>query len=130
MGRHRSRRRPHQGKRRIGRRRPDRFARRLYEPRRNAHGLLAGIAATARRTLVDAGSSPWSGVVGLARLARGRACPRRTVSYNLEQTTTAMSPERWQQVEELYHAAQQDRGVLDDADPELRREVELLLEWD
>jgi len=35
--------------------------------------------------------------------------------------------DRWQQVEELYHAAREDRAVLDRADPELRREVESLL---
>src|SRR5712664_4522160 len=35
--------------------------------------------------------------------------------------------DRWQQIEELYHAAREDRTVLDRADPELRREVESLL---
>jgi hypothetical protein len=35
--------------------------------------------------------------------------------------------DRWQQIEELYHAAREDRAVLDRADPELRREVESLL---
>jgi hypothetical protein len=35
--------------------------------------------------------------------------------------------DRWQQIEELYHAAREDRTVLDQADPELRREVESLL---
>jgi serine/threonine protein kinase len=35
--------------------------------------------------------------------------------------------DRWQQVEELYHAAREDRAVLDKADPELRGEVESLL---
>src|SRR5215467_10854234 len=35
--------------------------------------------------------------------------------------------DRWQQIEELYHAAREDRSVLDKADPELRREVESLL---
>src|SRR5216684_2821571 len=38
-----------------------------------------------------------------------------------------MNPDRWQQIEELYHAAREDRAVLDKADPELRREVESLL---
>ncbi len=38
-----------------------------------------------------------------------------------------MTPERWQQVDQLYHAALEDRAVLDNADPELRREVESLL---
>ena len=38
-----------------------------------------------------------------------------------------MPPERWRQIEELYHAAQKDRAVLANADPELRREVESLL---
>jgi eukaryotic-like serine/threonine-protein kinase len=38
-----------------------------------------------------------------------------------------MNPERWQQIDELYHAAREDRAVLDQADPELRREVESLL---
>jgi eukaryotic-like serine/threonine-protein kinase len=38
-----------------------------------------------------------------------------------------MPPERWQQVDQLYHAALEDRAVLDTADPELRREVESLL---
>ena len=41
-----------------------------------------------------------------------------------------MTPERWRQVEELYHAAQEGRRVLDQADPELRREVESLLAQD
>src|SRR5947209_3837526 len=35
--------------------------------------------------------------------------------------------DRWQQIEELYHAARENRAVLDKADPELRREVESLL---
>jgi hypothetical protein len=35
--------------------------------------------------------------------------------------------DRWQQIEELYHAAREDRTALDRADPELRREVESLL---
>jgi hypothetical protein len=35
--------------------------------------------------------------------------------------------DRWQQIEELYHAAREDRAVLDKADPELRQEVESLL---
>jgi len=38
-----------------------------------------------------------------------------------------MTPERVQQIEELYHAACENRAVLDRADPELRREVESLL---
>jgi len=38
-----------------------------------------------------------------------------------------MAPERFRQVEELYHAARENRAVLDQADPELRREVESLL---
>ena len=41
-----------------------------------------------------------------------------------------MPPERWQQVDQLYHAALEDRAVLDTADPELRREVESLLAHD
>jgi serine/threonine protein kinase len=46
-----------------------------------------------------------------------------------------MTPERWRQIEELYHAAQErapaDRAaVLAQADPELRREVEALLAQD
>ena len=41
-----------------------------------------------------------------------------------------MNPERLRQVEELYHAAREDRAVLDQADPELRREVESLLAQD
>ncbi len=42
-----------------------------------------------------------------------------------------MTPERWRQVEELYHAAR-ERGaaVLAGSDPELRREVERLLKQD
>jgi serine/threonine protein kinase/Tol biopolymer transport system component len=42
-----------------------------------------------------------------------------------------MTPERWRQIEELYHSAR-ERGpeVLAQADPELRREVERLLEQD
>jgi Tol biopolymer transport system component len=38
-----------------------------------------------------------------------------------------MTPERFQQIEELYHAARENRAALDGADPELRREVESLL---
>jgi hypothetical protein len=39
-----------------------------------------------------------------------------------------MSPERWRQIEELYHTARErGRAVLADADPELRWEVENLL---
>ena len=38
-----------------------------------------------------------------------------------------MTPERFQQIEELYHAARNNRGVLDTADPALRSEVESLL---
>src|SRR5258707_14627809 len=38
-----------------------------------------------------------------------------------------MTPEQFRQIEELYYAARQDRAELDRADPELRREVELLL---
>ena len=38
-----------------------------------------------------------------------------------------MTSDHWQQVEALYHAAQEDRAVLDKADPELRHEVESLL---
>src|SRR5665213_3800608 len=41
-----------------------------------------------------------------------------------------MTPERVRQVEDLYRAARQDRGVLTTADPELRREVESLLARD
>ena len=41
-----------------------------------------------------------------------------------------MTPERLRQVEELYHAAREDRGALDQADPKLRREVESLLAQD
>ena len=41
-----------------------------------------------------------------------------------------MNAERLRQVEELYHAAREDRAVLDKADPELRREVESLLAQD
>jgi hypothetical protein len=36
-----------------------------------------------------------------------------------------MTPDRWQQIEELYHAARErGRGVLEGTDPDLRREVE------
>jgi hypothetical protein len=38
--------------------------------------------------------------------------------------------ERLRQIEELYRAARENRAALDQADPELRREVELLLEQD
>ena len=38
-----------------------------------------------------------------------------------------MTPERMRQIEELYHAACENRVALDHADPELRREVESLL---
>ena len=41
-----------------------------------------------------------------------------------------MNPERFRQVEELYHAAREDPRVLNHADPELRREVESLLAHD
>jgi serine/threonine protein kinase len=41
-----------------------------------------------------------------------------------------VNEERWRQIEELYHAAREDRAVLDKADPELRRKVEALLEQD
>src|SRR5437773_12345138 len=42
-----------------------------------------------------------------------------------------MTPERWRQIEELYHSAR-ERGpaVLEGTDPELRREVERLLVQD
>src|SRR6516162_9563239 len=42
-----------------------------------------------------------------------------------------MTPQRWRQIEELYHAAR-ERGsvVLQDSDPDLRREVERLLAQD
>lgn len=40
-----------------------------------------------------------------------------------------MGTEHWRQVQELYHAAQErGRGVLANADPDLRRQVESLLE--
>src|SRR5712692_1372132 len=41
-----------------------------------------------------------------------------------------MNEERWRQIEELYHAAREDRAVLDQADPELRGKVEALLAQD
>ena len=41
-----------------------------------------------------------------------------------------MDANRLQQIEELYHAAREDRAVLDKADPELRRDVESLLARD
>src|ERR1700722_17812823 len=41
-----------------------------------------------------------------------------------------MTPERVRQIEDLYHAAREDRGVLAKADPDLRREVESLLAQD
>jgi Tol biopolymer transport system component/predicted Ser/Thr protein kinase len=41
-----------------------------------------------------------------------------------------MNEERWRQIEELYHAAREDRAVLDKADPELRGKVEALLAQD
>jgi hypothetical protein len=42
-----------------------------------------------------------------------------------------MSPERWRQIEELYHAAREHGpALLADIDPELRREVETLLGQD
>jgi Tol biopolymer transport system component/predicted Ser/Thr protein kinase len=41
-----------------------------------------------------------------------------------------MTGERFQQIQELYHAAREDRAALDKADPELRREVESLLAQD
>ncbi len=39
-----------------------------------------------------------------------------------------MNPGRLRQIEELYHAARENRGALSDADPELRHEVESLLQ--
>jgi serine/threonine protein kinase len=45
----------------------------------------------------------------------------------MEQSDLVMTPERFQQIEELYHMARNDRGVLDTADPALRSEVESLL---
>jgi serine/threonine protein kinase/dienelactone hydrolase len=42
-----------------------------------------------------------------------------------------MTPDRWRQIEELYHSARErGAGVLADTDPELRREVERLLAQD
>ncbi len=42
-----------------------------------------------------------------------------------------MTPDRWRQIEELYHSARERGvGVLSDTDPELRREVERLLAQD
>ena len=42
-----------------------------------------------------------------------------------------MTPERWQQIEKLYHSAREHGpGVLVETDPELRREVERLLAQD
>jgi serine/threonine protein kinase len=41
-----------------------------------------------------------------------------------------MTPERVRQIEELYHAARENRAVLAQADPDLRREVESLLARD
>ena len=42
-----------------------------------------------------------------------------------------MTPERWQQIEKLYHSAREHgAGVLAETDPEIRREVERLLAQD
>ena len=41
-----------------------------------------------------------------------------------------MTPERFRQIEDLYHAAREDRAVLAKADPDLRREVESLFAQD
>jgi tetratricopeptide (TPR) repeat protein len=41
-----------------------------------------------------------------------------------------MTPERVRQIEDLYHAAREDRAVLAQADPDLRREVESLFAQD
>jgi eukaryotic-like serine/threonine-protein kinase len=41
-----------------------------------------------------------------------------------------MTGERFRQIQELYHAAREDRAALEQADPELRREVESLLKQD
>jgi hypothetical protein len=39
-----------------------------------------------------------------------------------------MTPERWRQIEDLYNlACDRGEGVLEDADPELRREVQEML---
>src|SRR5215471_3433620 len=44
---------------------------------------------------------------------------------------TLMTPDRWRQIEALYHSARERGvGVLDGTDPELRREVERLLAQD
>jgi Tol biopolymer transport system component/predicted Ser/Thr protein kinase len=42
-----------------------------------------------------------------------------------------VSPQRWREIEELYHAARESgNAILDGADPEIRREVERLLAQD
>src|SRR5579872_436572 len=42
-----------------------------------------------------------------------------------------MTPERWRQIEELYHSAREHgAAVLESTDPELRQEVEKLLAQD
>src|SRR5256885_16080799 len=66
---------------------------------------------------------------GAAQLLRRAAPPRAGESRG------SMTPERWRQIEELYHAARErapaDRAaLLAEADPELRREVEALLAED
>jgi hypothetical protein len=40
-----------------------------------------------------------------------------------------VTPELWQKIDEIYHAAR-GRNVLADADPDVKREVEALLEQD
>jgi tetratricopeptide (TPR) repeat protein len=42
-----------------------------------------------------------------------------------------MTPQRWRQIEDLYHAARErGRAVLQETDPDLRREVERVLAQD
>ncbi len=56
----------------------------------------------------------------------------RELSHTIEQPPAYMSPERFRQIEELYHAAREGTAeeraaLLAQTDPELRREVESLL---
>jgi serine/threonine protein kinase/formylglycine-generating enzyme required for sulfatase activity/dienelactone hydrolase len=53
------------------------------------------------------------------------------IGYGRDYDGTVMTPERWRQIEGLYHSAR-ERGaaVLEGTDPELRREVERLLAQD
>src|SRR5215472_11234205 len=60
-----------------------------------------------------------------------RAQSRELTEFIIEEFLCGMTPERWKQIEELYHAAQaRGRDVLAGVDSELRAKVEALLAQD